>query len=434
MKAMCTTLEDERKEVKPEFPSTVTYLNTNKWSNNSYCVSPMNKKDTCVHNDINHIIETKLEHENSIKYKEKFDEMYKNMLKRDFNEKSRKDTSIETYYILQSYKNVYRTSMLTGLNDAKSPRNLQKIQKQNKCRLKAIAEKYNPPLFSDSIVNKQNIRIDITGLACQVNRSLSMIAMDSLKYHHFANSLSIDILNRKHKTALAIIDEMMESHYILSGAVTDTSVREFIHNFSQNKLKRALLTSSKKYNYTHTYTPNVGNQTPTNNSIKIVELDSATFLPTVMKKNKAVVVLYHSKHCSFCNGISYAFLTTAKIFSSVTNLLFTRIDGELNTLPWEYTMESYPTILFFPDFKKSESRIFPKSTELTVINLVHFILTNLNPSLKLHGLWSLCNYSKFHKENEFCISRVRIETLSLIEKSLKEWRMSDLREKAVILD
>lgn len=38
-----------------------------------------------------------------------------------------------------------------------------------------------------------------------------MIAMDSLKYHHFANSLSIDILNRKHKTALVIVDEKVRT-------------------------------------------------------------------------------------------------------------------------------------------------------------------------------------------------------------------------------
>ncbi|GJQ80005.1 hypothetical protein Trydic_g9478 [Trypoxylus dichotomus] len=433
-KTMCTTLEEDHKEPKLEIPSTITYLNANKWSNHSYCISPMNKKDTCVSNDINQIIESKLGHEKSAKYKEKFHEIYRNIRKRDFDEKNRKDRETETYYILESYKNIYRTSMLTGLNDAKLPKNLQKIRKQNKCRLKAIAEKYSPQLFSNSIVTEQNIKVDITGLACQVNRSLSMIAMDSLKYHHFANSLSIDILNRKHKTALAIIDEKMESHYVLNGVVTDTSMREFIHNFSQNKLKRALLTSLKKYNYTHTYASNVKSQVPKTNILKIVELDSATFLPTVMKKNKAVVVFYHSKQCSFCNGISYAFLTTAKIFLSVTNLLFARIDGELNTLPWQYTMESYPMILFFPDLKKSESRIFPKGMALTVTNLVHFILTNLNPTLKLHGLWALCNHSKFHKEKELCISKVRIETLSLIEKSLKEWRMSDLRDKAVILD
>ncbi|KAK9708828.1 Thioredoxin [Popillia japonica] len=432
MKTMCTAsnIQTDNKEMKAELPSTVTYFNTNKWSNNSYCISPMNKKDTCINNEISHIIETKLGQEGHVRYKEKFDEMYKNMLRRDSDEKRRKDTGVETDYILESYKNVYKTSMLTGLNDGRSPRNLQKVRRQNKCRLKTIAEKYSPAFFAESLLNKDNVKVDITGLACQVNRSLSMIAMDSLKYHHFANSLSIDILNRKHKTALVIVDEKMESHYVLGEAVTDASIREFIQDFSRNKLKRALLNSSQKYNYTHTYIPNISGK----NHIRITELDSVTYLPTVMKRNTAVVVLYHSKQCSFCSGIAYTFLTVAKAFSPVKKLQFARIDGELNSLPWEYTMESYPTILFFPDIKKSESRIFPKDTEFSVTNLVHFILTNLNPSLKLHAMWSLCNQTKFQDETKSCISKVRIETLSLIETTLKEWRMSDMRDKAVILD
>lgn len=105
--------------------------------------------------------------------------------------------------------------MFSGLNDARSPKNLQKIRHQNKCRLKSIAEKYNPPLFSESIINGENLIVDITGLACQVNNSLSIIAMDSLQYHHFANRLGIDILNRRHKTALVIIDEKVPLQLVL---------------------------------------------------------------------------------------------------------------------------------------------------------------------------------------------------------------------------
>lgn len=73
----------------------------------------------------------------------------------------------------------------------------------------------------------------------------------------------------------------MESHYVLGEAVTDASIREFIQDFSRNKLKRALLNSSQKYNYTHTYIPNISGK----NHIRITELDSVTYLPTVMKRN-----------------------------------------------------------------------------------------------------------------------------------------------------
>lgn len=58
--------------------------------------------------------------------------------------------------------------------------------------------------------------------------------------------------------------------------------------------------------------------------------------------------MYYSKQCSHCNGISYIFLTLARKLSLVDNLQFARIDGDTNILPWEYTMEEFPTILFVP--------------------------------------------------------------------------------------
>ena len=61
-------------------------------------------------------------------------------------------------------------------------------------------------------------------------------------------------------------------------------------------------------------------------------------------------MFYYSKQCSFCNGIGYMFLTVAKLLVGVDDIIFARIDGESNLLPWEYTMESYPTILFLPAY------------------------------------------------------------------------------------
>lgn len=78
----------------------------------------------------------------------------------------------------------------------------------------------------------------------------------------------------------------MESYYVLDDDVTDTSIREFIQNFSENHLTRALAISSKRYNYTHIYNPRADKTILDRNVLRIVELDSTTFLPTVMQKNK----------------------------------------------------------------------------------------------------------------------------------------------------
>jgi hypothetical protein len=46
--------------------------------------------------------------------------------------------------------------------------------------------------------------------------------------------------------------------------------------------------------------------------------------------------------------VSHIYLTVARYFRAVQHLTFTRIDGESNDLPWEFTMHHYPTILFSP--------------------------------------------------------------------------------------
>lgn len=58
--------------------------------------------------------------------------------------------------------------------------------------------------------------------------------------------------------------------------------------------------------------------------------------------------MYHSPYCAFCSAVSYVFLTVAHYLSKMDHLKFVRIDGDNNDLPWEYTMNRYPSILFFP--------------------------------------------------------------------------------------
>lgn len=84
------------------------------------------------------------------------------------------------------------------------------------------------------------------------------------------------------------------------------------------------------------------------------------------------------------------FLTVSRLLSPVKDIDFARIDGDANLLPWEYTMESYPTILFFPSIKKSESRAFPRNLPITVPNILGFILTNVDSTQKLKTMWSIC--------------------------------------------
>ncbi|KAJ8965120.1 hypothetical protein NQ314_004345 [Rhamnusium bicolor] len=325
---------------------------------------------------------------------------------------------------------VYKTSMLTGDSDPKSPANLLKLSQREKCRLFLTAQKLQPAIFEKQ-ANNEKKDFNISGLACRSNKSLTLIAMDSLLYYHFAEKLGVDLSENVDKSAVVIINEKMESHYILKSPVNSITVREFIQNFTKNQLPRSLdSTSTLMMKDTQNFVPK--NKIRDRTKIFIEELDTNSFLPTILQE-KAIIVFYYSKQCSFCNGISYTLLTAAKKLSHVENLLFTRIDGDVNNLPWEYTMDSYPTILFFPANGKSESRVFPSNIPITVPNVVGFILTNLDSTIKLHAMWSICNQTKFKEERSLCFSTIQAETLTLIDQTLRDWRKSNKRQKQVLL-
>lgn len=76
----------------------------------------------------------------------------------------------------------------------------------------------------------------------------------------------------------------MESHYILEGSVNSFSLRELILNFTNNNLSRSFKSITNLKDQSNILIEKEKNK----NSSKILleELNSITFLPTVMKENK----------------------------------------------------------------------------------------------------------------------------------------------------
>ncbi|XP_050498798.1 thioredoxin domain-containing protein 11 isoform X2 [Diabrotica virgifera virgifera] len=319
---------------------------------------------------------------------------------------------------------IIKTSMVTGVGDYRSPENLQKLLYRERCKQFIAAEMYHPAIFSKNVPSEKNI--SIAGLSCRTNKSLSFVAMDSLLHYYFARQLGIDLNNEPDKSAVVILNDKMESHYVLRNPITSESIKEVILNLTKNHLNRSFSSSA-------TLIPPSQPKVQVKTEVVVAELYTDTFLPTILEKDKTVVVLYYTKQCSFCNGVSYIFLTVARKFSLMSNLIFTRIDGDINILPWEYTMETYPTILFFPAKRKSESRVFPSSISITVPNLINFLLVNLEPNLKIQALWSMCVQTKLPKEQSFCYSTLLEETLNLINDTLKEWRKSHKLQRQILL-
>ncbi|XP_050300516.1 thioredoxin domain-containing protein 11 isoform X2 [Anthonomus grandis grandis] len=308
----------------------------------------------------------------------------------------KKGKELDEDLIADDYK-VYETSLWKPNKDPKSMENLKKRQKYENCKTFLAAQKVYPEVFvPDDPVDSEDI--NVSDFACS-NNSVKFIVMDSLRYYVFAERLGVNLFNRKDMSAVVIVDEQAESHYIMDTPITSRNVKLFLQKYNESALirsKKSIVDTPAKntpaYNFVAINDTSV---------INLDELNSKNFLDVVLDNRNAVVVLYYSKQCSFCNGISYTFLTLARKLSYVDNIRFTRIDGDENILPWEYTMEEYPSILFFPVNCKEETRVFPTEVPITVPNLLAFMLANMNATMKLTAMYSVCLHTPgctFHGE------------------------------------
>lgn len=86
-----------------------------------------------------------------------------------------------------------------------------KLAETEKCHFFRIAHELQPALFAPPIFNVQESKL--TGLACKTNMSLSILALDSIQHHHFAEGLGIDILNKNDRSAVVIINPAVSYNY-----------------------------------------------------------------------------------------------------------------------------------------------------------------------------------------------------------------------------
>jgi len=241
---------------------------------------------------------------------------------------------------------------------------------------------------------------NFSGLGCRTNRTLSFVAVDSLENSALTNNLGVNLSEFTHQTALLIHHTEQEVQYLFREMITRRSLVEFIFNYTENRLNRHLRSTGK-------YIPVPSECTESN--LCLPEVTSESFMSIVLDDDKDVVLLYYASWCGFCIGVSHIFLEAARYFSSVPDILFARINGERNDLPWEYTADKYPTILYFPAGRKTESSSFPEELPITMFNLVHFVLANTGLTNRLSIAMKLCNSEKCHRRN-------RLAALSQVQK------------------
>ncbi|XP_076292907.1 thioredoxin domain-containing protein 11 isoform X2 [Lasioglossum baleicum] len=304
--------------------------------------------------------------------------------------------------------------------DAQSADAVRQNNLKQECKRWITANKYHQPIFShDDDYHPDQPDVNLIS-ACKMNTSLGLIALDSLHYFHFAEALGIDVLKRKDKTAVVILDAAHESQYVLRDDFNRYTLVQLINNYTQGFLQRTLRSSNSR-RYAQKFKSNVTCETKDSQSICIPELTTETFLDTILDPTKDVIVMYHSPYCAFCSAISYTYLTVAHYLRKMDHLLFVRVDGDNNDLPWEYNINRFPSILFFPAKRKEDSTMYPFSLPITIPNLVNFVLANLDGDSHVEALVNICE-SGAGEQPDTCIARTRWLCLDIIERLLRDYR------------
>ncbi|XP_014215524.1 thioredoxin domain-containing protein 11 [Copidosoma floridanum] len=298
---------------------------------------------------------------------------------------------------------------------------VQRTALKEDCRRFLSGYSYQRPIFpQNSDFNSGSDEIPLTDAICKVNKTLAIVAIDSLHYLHFAEGLGIDISRSPDKTAAVIMDPADESQFVMQEEFGKNTLVQFINNYTNGYLSRTLRSNNPK-RFVRSFINKSECRKSVESRICVQELSTENFSDTVLNSDKDVVVMYHSPYCAFCSAVAYVYLTVAQYLSKMDHLEFVRIDGDNNDLPWEYTMNRYPSILFFPARRKEDSTLFPWTLPVSVGNLLSFVLANLDEESHVEALVNLCAISAGGSPVD-CLDRARWLCLDVLEEYLKKLR------------
>lgn len=265
-------------------------------------------------------------------------------------------------------------------------------------RLEAVAgEEQCKKLFHGSLlgpvpyIRDQNTAVDITGLGCRTNKTLSFVALDSLQHRDVARRLGIDLSSREPaNTAAVIVDVQREAHFILDASLSKHALAAFILNYTNGMLDRTLVSGGKEMT-----------QCDSTSQMCIQELTAENYFKVTQEAGKTVVVLHYNSNCVACSTIGHVFLAVAHSMRHLPDVTFARINVVGNILPWHLHFTTLPTIIVHPALRKSDSRVFDLSHSITPASVISFIMADLSPrqrlTLALHACGEECREGVLHE-------------------------------------
>ncbi|XP_078415140.1 thioredoxin domain-containing protein 11 isoform X1 [Cetorhinus maximus] len=244
----------------------------------------------------------------------------------------------------------------------------------------------------------------ITGLNCNTNKTLNFYLLDSNLHWRFATRLGANESAQVQEFA-TIIDLRDEVHYVLDQKqiLDKSSIESIIKNYSRtySPLNRHLI---------------AGTKSQAQEKYLIAEVTTQMFDSIVLDVEKNVLLLYYTQWCGFCTVLNHVFIQVARLFHANDGIVIARINVAKNDLPWEYMVDRFPTVLFFPSKRKDLSVKYPEDLPFTVPNLVRFILLHC-PQLVHQDPFQSCNPDCIQKAAELQKGRI-----SQLENELKRLR------------
>ncbi|KAK4316919.1 hypothetical protein Pmani_011968 [Petrolisthes manimaculis] len=235
-------------------------------------------------------------------------------------------------------------------------------------------------LAPSALLKDQHPSPDVVGLGCKTNRTMSFIAVDSLRHKDVAEKLGVNLTTREPPNTVAVIvDSQKESHFILDASLSKQTLANFIIDYTKGHVDRTLVSGKE------------GMTSCEDSQLCIRELTSENYLRFTQQPGEMVVVLHHSGNCAACSSMGHLMLMTAHAARHLPNVTFARINLLHNTLPWHLTFHTLPTIIVHPHFRKGDSQVLDSSQALTPASLLTFLVSNMEPRHRLALALDMCS-------------------------------------------
>ncbi|KAL8569613.1 hypothetical protein ACOMHN_057180 [Nucella lapillus] len=238
-------------------------------------------------------------------------------------------------------------------------------------------------VFPSAVISdvwRSNVPDDFTGKGCQVNHTLTFISMDSQNHWMFAERLGLNVSEAHVSPVIVAFDKEKEEQHVLHQKFSKQTTAMFILNFTRGVLRRDMRSLEP------------AQQEPCGSSpaLCVRELTTST-LNAALHEPQDLVLLVYAGWCGYCIALSHVFLHLAHYFHTSANITFARINGETNDMPWEFTLESYPSVIFFPAHREADSVAFPDDVTPSLPNLIRFVLQHTTFTTRLHLAADVCS-------------------------------------------